>query len=232
MRSATCARCGLSIEACSISATIPAYRVSPPVRSTRTVTMPERLWLPAITPSPWRRSSGRDSPVSSASSTRLSPSVMAPSAGKTSPGSTRMRSPAASRRTGTRRNSPVSSCRSMVWGSRRISASRAPAVRSRSRCSSRRPDSRKKTNIVTESYQTSWPSGPVGSNVVTVLAPKAIRMPSATGTSMPARRLRRSRHAAVKNGQQEKRTTGSVSTQDAQRSSAAMSGVMSPGPAM
>ena len=80
------------------------------------------------------------------------------------------------------------------------------------RCSSRRPDSRKNTNIVTESYQTSRPSGPCGSKVAALLAQKAIRMPAETGTSMPMRPPRRSRRAAEKKGRQENSSTGSVST--------------------
>ena len=86
--------------------------------------------------------------------------------------------------------------------------------------------------MVTESYQTSAPQRDAGSKVAAELAPNAIRMPSATGTSMPTRRLRRSRSAEEKNGQQENSTTGSVSTQDAQRNRPWASGEMSPGSAM
>jgi hypothetical protein len=143
-----------------------------------------------------------------------------------------MTSPGCRRRAATGSNEPSARRRSTLAGSRRISASSDPAVRSRSRCSSRRPDSRKNTNIVTESYQTSAPSGPAGSSVAAVLAPNAITMPRATGTSMPMRAWTTSRSADAKNGRQENSSNGTVSTQDAQRSSAWMSGVMSPGSAM
>ena len=174
------------------------------------------------------RSSGFDSPVSRASSTRLLPASTAPSAGFPSPGNTRIRSPGCCRRTGTRSNRPAASFRSTLCGRRRISASSAPAVRSRNRSSSSRPDSRKKTNIVTESYQTSPPPP----KVAAVLAPKATSTPSATGTSMPIRPLRTSRQAAEKNGRQENSTTGSVSTHEAHPSSATASAAISPGAAM
>ena len=187
MRSAMRARFGLSTEARSIRATMAAKRVSRPRRCTRTVSGLSRLWLPAMTASPVARAKGVDSPVSRASSTRLAPSSIWPSAGKLSPGSTRTRSPTARRRTGTR-SKPRAPRRSMLAGRPRIRASSAPAVRSRRRCSSRRPDSRKKTNMVTESYQTSRPQGPEGSKVAAVLAAKAISRPRATGTSMPMRR--------------------------------------------
>ena len=83
--------------------------------------------------------------------------------------------------------------------------------------------------MVTESNQTSAPRLPAGSKVAAELAPNAIRMPRATGTSMPMRRWRRSRSAAPKNGQQENSTTGRVSVQEAQRSRAWASGEISPG---
>ncbi|MCY1531685.1 hypothetical protein D9M68_669190 [compost metagenome] len=117
----------------------------------RTCTTAERLWLPASTRSPQGRGTGRDSPVSSASSAVVSPSITVPSAGKASPGRTRTTSPAPSRRTATRVHAPSGPRRSTLSGSRCISASSAPAVRSRSRASSQRPVSRKKTNIVSES---------------------------------------------------------------------------------
>ena len=86
--------------------------------------------------------------------------------------------------------------------------------------------------MVSESYQTSAPHSEAESKVAAVLAPKAMAMPSATGTSMPMRLWRRSRRAAAKNGRQENSTTGSVSTQDAQRSSDCASAEMSPAAAV
>ena len=86
--------------------------------------------------------------------------------------------------------------------------------------------------MVSESKYTSWPSGPSASKVAAVLTMKAIAMPSDTGRSMPMRRARRSRQALRKNGPQENSITGSVSTQEAHRSSRAASPDMSPGWAM
>ena len=83
--------------------------------------------------------------------------------------------------------------------------------------------------MLIESYQTSPPMAPLGSNVAAVLAPKAMTSPSATGTSIPIRLWRRSRQADSKNGRQENSSTGKVRIHEAQRSSAWMSGVISPG---
>ena len=60
-----------------------------------------------------------------------------------------------------------------------------------------------------------------------LLTPKVISMPSATGRSMLTRRWRRSRKALAKNGVQEKISTGSDSTQAAQRSRCTISSVRS-----
>jgi len=72
--------------------------------------------------------------------------------------------------------------------------------------------------MVSESNQTSWPQGPVGSNVAAELARKVTAMPTATGVSMPMRRRLRSVQAWVKKGPLAKKTTGTLSTQLAQRS--------------
>ncbi|MNZ95496.1 hypothetical protein D3C78_1146460 [compost metagenome] len=102
-------------------------------------------------------------------------------------------------------------------------------MRSRRRISSKRPDNRKKTNIVSESKNTSWPNGPEGSNVPRELTMKVISMPSATGRSMLTRRARMSRSALEKNGPQANSTTGRDSTHEAQRSRVSISCVRSPG---
>ncbi len=85
--------------------------------------------------------------------------------------------------------------------------------------------------MVSESNQTSWPQGPVGSKVAAALAKKVTRMPIDTGVSMPTRPSLRSRQALRKKGPLAKVTTGTLSTKLARRSSWAMSGGISPGPA-
>ena len=72
---------------------------------------------------------------------------------------------------------------------------------------------------------------PCGSKVPAVLTTKVMPMPSATGRSMLMRRCSTSRSAAEKKGPQENSITGSVSTQEAQRSSCSISAVRSPGSA-
>ena len=231
MRSASCASCGFEVEALSMSATIWANRVWSPVCFTRMITAADKLWLPAITSPPSLRGKGRDSPVNSDSSARVLPCKMTPSAGKASPGNTRITSPALSRRTATRSKTPSAPRRSTLSGSRFIRASSAPAVRSRRRNSSQRPVSKKNTNMVKESKYTSAPKIPAGSKVPKELTIKVMAMPSATGKSMLMRRWRRSRRAFLKKGVHENSKTGSESTQEAQRSNCAMSGARSPGSA-
>ena len=93
MRSAKMAKRGLCKEALCIKSTICANRVEAPtcVTSTRTVWL--TLCEPAITDSPILRRKGLDSPVSKASSTKVSPSMRLASAGKISPGRTSKTSP-------------------------------------------------------------------------------------------------------------------------------------------
>ena len=86
--------------------------------------------------------------------------------------------------------------------------------------------------MVSESKYTSWPSGPAGSKVATLLTAKLMAMPSATGRSMPMRPWRRSRSAPRKKGPQEKTSTGRLSTHEAQRSNCALSAASSPGRAV
>ena len=105
-RSASSASVGLVLEAASIRATIWAKRVLSATRCTRTQSVEPRLKLPASTCAPTPRGRGRDSPVSSASSTLLAPCSTTPSAAKDSPLCTRSRSPTAMRRTATRSKLP------------------------------------------------------------------------------------------------------------------------------
>ena len=170
----------------------------PPTCVTRQTTVPLRLLLPASTLSPTARSSGRDSPLSRASSTSVLPDSITPSAAKTSPARTRMRSPTASHRAATRSVLSSGKQRSTLCGMRLIKASSAPAVRSRKRSSRARPLSRKNTNMVSESKYTVAPNRLARSNVPQLLVTKVIAMPMATGTSMPMRRARRSRQALAK----------------------------------
>ena len=72
---------------------------------------------------------------------------------------------------------------------------------------------------------------PSGSKVPALLTPKVISMPKATGRSMLMRRWARSRKALLKNGPQENSRTGSVNTQEAQRSNCDISADKSPGEA-
>ena len=65
---------------------------------------------------------------------------------------------------------------------------------------------------------------PPGSKVAPVLATKVTAMPSATGTSMPMRRVRRLRQAPLKKGPAENSSTGRLSTQLPQFSSCAQVG--------
>ena len=228
-RSAMRASVGLVAEAASISATMCAKRVSAATRCTRTHSVALRLKLPASTDAPTPRRKGSDSPVSSASSTLLVPCSTTPSAANDSPGCTRSKSPTPRRRTATRSKVPSGVWRSAASGRRFITASSAPAVRSRRRSSSQRPLSKKKTNMVSESKYTSRPKVPLGSNVPAVLTANVTAIPKATGRSMPMRRCSTSCQALRKKGPQEKKTTGSVSTQDAQRSKDSISPLRSPG---
>ena len=86
--------------------------------------------------------------------------------------------------------------------------------------------------MVNESYQTSCPQGPVGSNVASELATKVTTMPMDTGVSMPTLPCFKSRQAPPKNEPLANSSTGRLSTQLAQRSRCSMSGGMSPGSVM
>ena len=86
--------------------------------------------------------------------------------------------------------------------------------------------------MVSESKYTSRPKVPAGSNVPAVLTANVTAMPSATGKSMPTRRCTTSIQALRKKPPHEKNTTGSVNTQDAQRNSASISALRSPGRAV
>ena len=87
-RSASCAIFGFSVCARSIRRTMPASTVSCPTRPTRIVSGPFRFTAPPVSASPARFATARDSPVSSDSSTLLSPSTTVPSAGMAAPGRT------------------------------------------------------------------------------------------------------------------------------------------------
>ena len=151
MRSAVRTSAGRCVSAPRISATTPSKRVSAPSRSTRIVTGAPRFRLPATTHSPGPRSTGRDSPVSSASSTCARPSINGPSVAKASPANTRTRSPMRNEPKGTGVKRPSASTRRTSAGSRAQASSSEAATRCCARKVSQRPTSRKDTNIVSES---------------------------------------------------------------------------------
>ena len=151
MRSAKMAKRGLCKEALCIKSTICAKRVDCPTCSTRTRTVWLTLCEPAITDSPMLRRKGLDSPVSKASSTKVSPCRMLASAGKTSAGRTSKTSPTRTSSVATTSNDCWVFKRRTVSGKRLMSDSKEPAVFSRKRASSQRPVSKKNTNMVMES---------------------------------------------------------------------------------
>ncbi len=228
-RSAAAVIAGRCERAARISAAMASARVSAPTRSTRMLTGAPTLRLPATTASPSCRVTGRDSPVSSDSSARVQPSTITPSAAKASPCGTRTRSPTRSSSMSTGATPPAPSSRSTVRGTRAITSSSERSARWRARISSQRPPSRKLTNIVIESKYTSRPNRPPGAKAAPVLAAKATRMPSDTGTSMPMRRWRSARHAPPRKGAAEKHSTGSDRIQLPQSSRRLYSGDSSPG---
>ena len=93
MRSAISTTCGRCAAARSVSRRICEARVASPARCTRITAGFKRLTAPAAKPAPARLTTGRLSPVSSASSVSVSPSTKTPSAGIASPGFTSTRSP-------------------------------------------------------------------------------------------------------------------------------------------
>ena len=72
-RSADRSIAGRSVKAWRIVATMPCRRVSSPMRVMTISTGAHRLMLPAATSAPWGLSTGRDSPLSSRSSTWVCP---------------------------------------------------------------------------------------------------------------------------------------------------------------
>ena len=111
-RSASCAMAGRSRAACSAWRSTPPSTVASPVLVTSTSTIPAPLMLPASTWLPAERATGFDSPVSRDSSNAECPERMVPSAGTTSPGRTRTRSPGRSAAAGIRSVSASSRPRS------------------------------------------------------------------------------------------------------------------------
>ena len=104
IRSASWAKRGFWIDALCIKSTICENWVSSPTLATRTTTGALKLKLPATTKSPLARACGCDSPVKSASSVKVSPCTITPSAAKPSPTFTRIKSPTCKRATVTRSN--------------------------------------------------------------------------------------------------------------------------------
>ncbi len=94
-------RRGRSSRATAMRRPICASTVLAPTRSTQIVAALNRLMLPAITGSPAVLRTGRDSPVSSDSSTRAESLSSRPSTGTDCPGATSTRSPGSSSTTPT-----------------------------------------------------------------------------------------------------------------------------------
>ena len=128
-RSASRATAGFSAWARSSRRRMEASTVSSPTRSMRTTRGLSVLRAPPMTRAPGATGRGMRSPVSSDSSTALSPSSTTPSAGTVSPGRTRTRSPGASSATATVSSAPPGPRRVAVAGSRRASASMARPAR-------------------------------------------------------------------------------------------------------
>ncbi len=108
-RSATAWMRGRDAWASSTARMIPESTVAAPVRVTARTKDPCRLTVPPMAREPGSFPTGRDSPVTSDSSTSLRPSATTPSAGTRSPGTTSTRSPGRSSATGTRRTSVLPS---------------------------------------------------------------------------------------------------------------------------
>ena len=108
---------------------------------------------------------------------------------------------------------PSAFTRFTMRGIRRISTSSAPAVLSRIFNSIHRPVKRKKTNMVSESKYTSFPSNPLGSNVAAVLTINIIKIPRDTGISILICLVFKSFSALLKKGPHENNMTGNVITQ-------------------
>ena len=100
MRSAWRAIGALAPWASATVARIRPRTVSPPVRSTRTVSAPAPLTVPPNTSSPGALATGTGSPVTVDSSTKLLPAVTEASTGTRSPGLIRTASPTATSSTG------------------------------------------------------------------------------------------------------------------------------------
>ncbi len=132
-RSATAWMRGREAWASSTARMMPASTVAFPVRVTSSSKDPCRLTVPPMAGEPGSLATGRDSPVTSDSSTSLWPARTTPSAGTRSPGTTSTRSPGRSSATGTRRTStPPAGPRSIRRASRGWSAaSRATASEAR-----------------------------------------------------------------------------------------------------
>jgi hypothetical protein len=133
------------LRAASATATSPvscASDESLPAATTRTTSGPVRFTSPADTAPPSATGAGRLSPVSSARSSSLAPSVTTPSTGTRDPGSTRTRSPGRRSASATTRPSAV-----VARGtSSAASVSAADRAATRVRWSRYRPASRKKVS--------------------------------------------------------------------------------------
>ena len=115
--------------------TIRDNRVSAPTLSARITNEPVLFSDPPTTLAPGSLVTGMDSPVTMDSSIETRPSRISPSTGTCSPGSTRRRSPTATRSRVTSSSVPSSRTRRAVLGVRSSKARIAPDVCSRARSS-------------------------------------------------------------------------------------------------
>ena len=206
-------------------ATMPANRVCSPVRSTWTVTMPVRLWLPATTGCPSPRDKARDSPVSSASSTRVCAGDHGSVGGEHL--ARQHADPVAGGELAHRQRARTAVGRlplDRLGHAAQPGLPATPAVRSRKPLLQQPPGQQEEDEHGDRVVPDLAAHGPVGIERGGGACAEGDEQPSATGTSMPMRLWRRSRQADSKNGRQENSSTGKVSTHEAQRSSAWMSG--------
>ena len=138
------------VAASSTMAASLATRVSRPEVVVMSSMGPLRLMAPAVTSSPARTRTGRDSPVSSEASMVDSPTTTRPSMGTWSPARTAMRAPTPTSSVATSRSTPSTSSRA-VEGARACSSSAASPARRCAFTCSQRPACSRNTRAVRES---------------------------------------------------------------------------------
>jgi hypothetical protein len=197
-RAARSARCCVRERDDCASATsrmMPESLVSSPLAVTSTRSDPSPLTVPATTASPSPRSTGRDSPVTAASSSVLAPERITPSTGTLSPGRTRTRSPSRSSLVAHALLAAVDEARGGV-GQQLRELTSAPLAWSMERISIQWPSSMIVTSVAS-SHQSATASMRPAST--TIENPKATEIASAISVIIPGRRSRSSDHAPRRN---------------------------------